>query len=202
LLITGLAVAGPLEDATKAYDHGDYATAFRIFKPLAEEGNASTQYKLAFMYMRGESIPRDFAEGQKWIRKAAEQGNADAQYSLGMDYDIGHGVPKDFAEALKWFWKAAEQGNCMALRYFGRMYEQGDRVQKDYVLAYMWYRLAYMWNSLAVAALKGSEDISSMSYSCSQAYIDMDSLAKYMLAPAQIAAAQRMAREWKWKMEK
>jgi len=37
--------AGPLEDA-KAYDRGDYATALRLIRPLADQGDAAAQYLL------------------------------------------------------------------------------------------------------------------------------------------------------------
>ena len=40
-LIAVPAVAGPYEDATKAYERGDYKTAFRLIKPLAEAGIVS-----------------------------------------------------------------------------------------------------------------------------------------------------------------
>jgi hypothetical protein len=32
--------AGPLEDSRAAYEHGDFATAMRLFRSLAEHGNA------------------------------------------------------------------------------------------------------------------------------------------------------------------
>ena len=32
--------AGPSEDAEAAYKRGDFASAFRLWKPLAEKGNA------------------------------------------------------------------------------------------------------------------------------------------------------------------
>jgi len=35
LLMAGPAIAEPLEDATKAYEQGDYKTAYRLFGPLA-----------------------------------------------------------------------------------------------------------------------------------------------------------------------
>jgi hypothetical protein len=35
------AVAGPLEDATAARSRGDYSTALRLLRPLAEQGNAA-----------------------------------------------------------------------------------------------------------------------------------------------------------------
>jgi TPR repeat protein len=46
----GLAVAGPYEDGVAAYEKGDYATALRVWRPLAEQGNAMAQYNLGVMY--------------------------------------------------------------------------------------------------------------------------------------------------------
>jgi len=37
-------VAGPLEDADVAIKRHDYATALRLIRPLAEQGNANAQY--------------------------------------------------------------------------------------------------------------------------------------------------------------
>ena len=41
--VTVPSFAGPLEDAGAAYDKGDYATALRLLRPLAEQGNAQAQ---------------------------------------------------------------------------------------------------------------------------------------------------------------
>ena len=41
--IAGAAVAGPFEDALAAYDSQDYATADRLFRPLADSGNVRAQ---------------------------------------------------------------------------------------------------------------------------------------------------------------
>ena len=38
--LAGPVAAGPFEDATAAYGNGDYATALRLIRPLAEQGNA------------------------------------------------------------------------------------------------------------------------------------------------------------------
>ena len=35
---------GTIEDANKAYDSGDYQTAYRLYKPLAERGDARAQF--------------------------------------------------------------------------------------------------------------------------------------------------------------
>ena len=50
---SGVVCAGPLEDGQAAYDRGDYATALRLFRPLAEKGNAIAQFDLGRMYRWG-----------------------------------------------------------------------------------------------------------------------------------------------------
>jgi hypothetical protein len=62
LLMAGSAIAGPFEDSVAAFDRGDYETAFRLLKPLAEQGNASAQYNLAFMYYEGKGVPKNYIE--------------------------------------------------------------------------------------------------------------------------------------------
>ncbi len=60
----------------EALERGDYATAFKISLPLAEQGNADAQSILGEMYDDGQGFAQDYAEAVKWYRKAAEQGQA------------------------------------------------------------------------------------------------------------------------------
>ena len=124
-LLAQPAAAGQFEDATAAYGRGDYATALKLMRPLADQGNAHAQYNLGRMYANGWGVPQDYAEAVKWYRLAAEQGDAPAQNSLGGMYDIGRGVPRDYAQALKWFRKAADQGYASAQTGLGVMYWDG-----------------------------------------------------------------------------
>ncbi len=89
----------------------------------------------------------------------------------------GQGVTQDYAEAVKRYRKAAQQGNALAQFNLGGMYYNGQGVTQDYVTAHMW------WN---IAASKGNA-ISA---------INRDLVAKRM-TPAQIAEAQKLAREWR-----
>ena len=54
----------------------DYAEAVRWHRLAAEQGNASAQNNLGFMYGIGRGVPQDYAEAVRWYRLAAEQGNA------------------------------------------------------------------------------------------------------------------------------
>ncbi len=80
-----------------ALERGDYAMAFKLSLPLAEQGDAEAQNNLGVMYGHGWGVAQDDTEAVTWYRKAAEQGDARAQYMLGFMYDHGQGVAQDFA---------------------------------------------------------------------------------------------------------
>ena len=176
VLAAPVAWAGLLE-GMNAYINGDYATALREFRPLAEQGNALFQVRLGFMYHKGEGVTQDYAEAVKWYRKAAEQGDAEAQVNLGNMYFKGQGVTQDYAETVKWYRKAAEPGDAFAQANLGLMYYLGHGVAQDYVQAHMWLNLAAAQGYTAAVKLR-------------------DRVASKM-TPNQIAEAQRRAREWK-----
>ena len=169
-------------EAEAAYDVGDYATAFRKWRPLAKQGNAKAQSRLAAMYYMGLGVTQDYAKALKWSRKAAEQGVAIAQTFVGVIYAEGRGVSQDYAEALKWYRKAAEQGNAKAQNNLGGMYGNGHGVTQDYVQAHMWY-------NLAVSKSPPGKDRN-------KAVKNRNAVAKRM-TPAQISKAQKLAREWR-----
>ncbi len=95
------------DEGVAAYERGDYETALREFRVLAEQGDASAQYNLALMYAKGLGVPQDYAEAARWYRRAAEQGYFVAQNSLGVMYDNGYGVHQDYVEAHMWYNLAA-----------------------------------------------------------------------------------------------
>ena len=96
-------VAGDLEDGVAAYEVCNYQNAYRLLKPLAERGNASTQAVIGWMYRAGKGVPEDDTNAVHWYRKAAEQGHPGGQVSLGIMYNQGKGVPEDDAKAVHWW---------------------------------------------------------------------------------------------------
>jgi TPR repeat protein len=160
-----------------AYNRGDFATALREWRPLAEQGDARAQYNLGVLYRKGRGVPQDDVQARQWYEKAAAQGQAKAQYNLGTLYLNGSGVPKDYQQALRWFRMAADQGEALAQTKIGIMYDDGQGVPHDFVQAHKWYNLAATNGDKPAAELR-------------------DALAKQM-TPAQIAEAQQLAREWK-----
>ena len=109
--IRGAAVAGPLDDAEAAYGKSDYATALPLLLLLADQGNATAQYRLGQLYDAGSGVTQDYVQALRWYRLAAEQGIAAAQFGLGTMYENGHSVPQNFVLAHMWFNLSASQGN-------------------------------------------------------------------------------------------
>jgi TPR repeat protein len=103
----GMSWSADFQKGAAAYQSGDYANAQRIWKPLAEQGDARAQSNLGYMYHKGEGVPQDDKIAVKWYSLAAEQGYADAQSNLGVMYQNGQGVPQDYKTAVKWYKLAA-----------------------------------------------------------------------------------------------
>jgi TPR repeat protein len=112
----GSLTAGPFEDGLDAARRADYATVLRLWRPLAEQGDARAQSNLALMYDTGRGVPQNFAVAIDWFRKAAAQGDAGAQSNLGLTYSKGRGVPQDYVSAYMWFDLAAASGDKVAER--------------------------------------------------------------------------------------
>jgi len=85
------------------------------------------------------------------------------------------GVPQDDAKAVYWWAKAAKQGNAMAQRNLGGMHLRGEGVRENYARA-------YAWSSISAAGGNTRSKKGKI-------------IAKRM-APAQIAEAQKLSREY------
>ena len=110
-----------LQKGLTAYQSGDFATALRELTPLAEQGDATAQFVLGFMYDEGKGVPKNGKTAVKWYELAAKQGYARAQYALGLMYAEGEGVPENDKTAVKWYEHAAEQGSADAQQNLGLM---------------------------------------------------------------------------------
>jgi TPR repeat protein len=66
LLLAAPAVGQDFQKGWAAAQRGNYATALREWRPLAEQGDAGAQYNLGVMYENGQGVPQDHAEAVKW----------------------------------------------------------------------------------------------------------------------------------------
>ncbi len=89
----------------EAHQRGDFATALRIFRQLAEQGDASAQYNLGLMYHKGLGVTQDYVQAHMWYNLAAAQGQKDA--GKWRDSLAEKMTPEQIAEAqtLARYWK-------------------------------------------------------------------------------------------------
>jgi uncharacterized protein len=176
LTMSACAEVEPAVDTSKN-NRADYETAAKEVRKSAEGGNATAQNRLGLLYDEGQGVPQNYGQAKQWFEKAAEKGHAGAQVNLGTLYLLERGVPQSDQMALFWFRRAAGQGDAVAFAKLGLMYAQGRGVPRDFIQAHMWYNLAGANGERRAAA-------------------ERDTLATRM-TPAQIAEAQKLAREWK-----
>lgn len=164
-----------------------YAEAAKLFQAAASQtgewarSNISVhlaQWLLGDLYQSGRGVDLDYAEAAKWYRLAADAGVPEAQFALGAALVRGQGVPKDYSEGVRYYRLAAEQGNWQAQGALGAIYFSGRMgVPQDYVQAHLWLNLA---------AVHGSKQI-----------LTLRDAVERRMTPAQVAEAQKLAREWK-----
>ena len=157
--------------------------AVRWYRLAAEAGVADAQTRLASVYYDGRIVPRDYGETVRWYRAAAEQDDTHALGMLGNMYRYGKGVRQNYAKAVKWYGFGAELGDGYAQYQLGLMYGSGRGVGKDLVQAHKWHNLA-------------ASQTSSDGMAAGMAAPHRDGVEK-LLTSAELAEAQRLAREWR-----
>lgn len=168
--LSPLHVMADFEDGLFASHKGDYVTAFREFRSLAEKGHAKAQLHLGIMYEMGLGVKQDYSEASKWYQQAAIQGDKEAQKKLvemrkkGLTNTYPPPVPDNY------------QGNItdpQAQYDLGVMYFKGIGVEKNSTTAYRWFHMAAnqgharAQNDLAVMLSRGI----GVSQSNSEAYV-------------------------------
>lgn len=209
----------------------DYGEAANWYRKAAEQGFAKAQLFLGFMYAEGQGVPQDNVPAHLWFNLAARQGYEDAtkyrswvaqrmtpeqiseaqelagewpnksssetieSAAAGAPQDTGGATDTapdleagvaayrrgDYAAALSELRPLAEQGQANAQLALGVMYTNGEGVAQNYIQAHMWLNLA------ASQGEKGA-----ISY--------RDRVASIMTAEP-IAEAEKLAREWRPKLE-
>ena len=131
------AAASPLSAQTahagiEAWQKGDYAGAVGIWRPLAEKGDADSQFDLGQAYRLGKGVPLNVSAAIVWYQRAAAKGHLDAEAELGLLLFTNG----DHAGGLKWLKLAAEQGEARALLVYGTALVNGDGAPRDPALGY------------------------------------------------------------------
>lgn len=131
LILPAYLSAGPLEDGHDAFDKKQYESAYKIWLPLAEQGDPEAQYNIALLYMKGNGVEQSDRTALSWFTRAGEQGMADAQYNAGVMFYGGKGVYPDKRSAIEWWQLAANQGHPNAQNNLAIMYAFAYGTKKD-----------------------------------------------------------------------
>jgi TPR repeat protein len=117
-IFAAFAIASDFNTGLTAYQKGDYSAAAKEWRPLAEKGDAPSQFNLGLMYVDGHGVPLDYSEAAKWFDRSAQQDYTKAQLNLGILYRDGKGVKRDNIIAYKWLNICAAKGDakCVAKR--------------------------------------------------------------------------------------
>ena len=148
LLLAVSAWSSDSEKGLAAYNSTEYDAALAIWQPLAEAGDAESQYGLGMMYGNGFGVSMDDALAIKWYGMAAEQGHSGAQCNLAVMHQNGWGVPQSEEEAVRLFTLAAEQGVSEAMVALGRHFAMDFSEAYDPVKAYKWFSLAVLLDDI------------------------------------------------------
>ena len=107
----GVSWSADYQKGLDAANRGDFATALREWKPLAEQRNAVAQKNLSVMYAFGKGVPKDYVYAHMWGNLAAANGN-ELGGMLRDDYERKM-TPADISAAKKF------SGECVRKKYKG-----------------------------------------------------------------------------------
>ncbi len=142
LSLTTISISSAADFATglTAYQKGDFVTAAKEWRPIAEQGDAAVQFNLGLLYLDGQGVPLDLDQAVKWFNRSAEQGYDKAQLNLGALYSVGKGVKRDYVQAYKWLNICASTGNakCVAQRDLVAKKLNGSKLASAQHLASEW----------------------------------------------------------------
>ena len=137
------AISQSFERGDDAANAGDFTTALKEWKPLAENGHVKAQLGLGLIYLNGlGGIPKDNEEAVKWFKKGAEQGSMEAQLMLGQLYYKGVYFDKDMEKGFAIISKLSMQSFAPAQFQLGLIYNDGFSKPWDEERQKLWIRSA------------------------------------------------------------
>jgi serine/threonine protein kinase len=103
-----------------AYQHGDYAAAYRLLIDPARSGNTEAERVIGLIYADGSGVPKDVKEGRLWLDKAADKDDAEAKCGLAeLQASGGFGQP-NLPEARR-LYSDASTGHACGHRGLGQL---------------------------------------------------------------------------------
>ncbi len=128
----------------KSEGEGNNEEAFKWFLKAAELGDGNAQYKLAFAYLQGKGIAKNYERAVFWFKKSHAKKIPDIKKmsgTLGRMYENGNGFEKDYTKAFEMYTIAVERlgYNREIAARLGMLYLEGKGVEQSYTNAAHWF---------------------------------------------------------------
>ena len=78
----------------------------RWYQKAADSGLARAQNNLAYMYLNGRGVGKNYSKAYGLYEKSANQNFANAMYMIGYMHELGKGVSRNGKRAAPWVMKA------------------------------------------------------------------------------------------------
>ena len=102
----------------------DYQRALVWLRKGAEQGDASAEHYIGWMYFSGNRLEKHYGQAAEWESKAARQGYGPAQDMLSLMYTEGVCVTQDYVIAYMWLNLAATQFSGDVLEFMSSRRDQ------------------------------------------------------------------------------
>src|SRR5690242_14702172 len=90
IVVMAMGVARAQSDTTlegmRAYNNGDFATAYRLLRQAADAGDPEAPVNLGYLYARGHGVKVDQMEALRLYEKSAKAGSSEGMNAIGYKY--------------------------------------------------------------------------------------------------------------------
>lgn len=123
--------------AYEAFLNGRYEEALAIWLPLANGGDAPSQFNIGVMYANGLGVDRDMASAMDWWAMAARQLHVRAAHNLALAMLAGEPVvdgartDPDYTGVLRYLKIGSDAGYPNSEYTLGKLYAEGVGIEKD-----------------------------------------------------------------------
>lgn len=112
--------------------------SFKWFLILAENGDVSAAFNVAYAYAIGNGTELNYKEAVKWYKFAADNGSVAAMNNLAVCYGNGNGIEKDIETAFSLYYQSASLGNLVAANNLSFCYQIGKGTDVSPKEAFIW----------------------------------------------------------------
>jgi TPR repeat protein len=119
----------------------EFGYSMKMYKYIAEKGDAGVQYMLGLVFEDILSVP-SYSEAFKWFTIAAGNSHPRAIYRLGLLYEKGLGVSQNYHEAAQLYEVSSDLEDPDAIYRYAKLLHYGKGVDVDWAKAVNYYTAA------------------------------------------------------------